>query len=88
MGYGDRSEKWPRKCFNGAKNWQLQWYKEKQLKVNPFIARFITLSSFVDFDKAKMNEPCLLNIGGKYFLQFNRARKFNLDTEEKVRSLE
>jgi len=85
MGYGDRSSKWPRKCFNGLKNWQLKWFEDRELRVNPWKAQFITLSAFVDYDKAKKNEPCVVRVGPRLYLQYNRARKFNKDVEEKVR---
>jgi len=84
MGFGEKDTAWPRKCYNGVKNWQLKWYEDRQIRVNPFKAYFITLAAFVDYEKATSEEPCLVNIGNMYFIQFNRARKFNHDTEEKV----
>ena len=40
------------------------------------------MASFVDY-KTAGNLPVLVNINDNLFLQFNRAKLFNIDTEEK-----
>jgi hypothetical protein len=35
MVYGYNHQCWPLMCFNGAKNWQLGWYKEKKAIHHP-----------------------------------------------------
>jgi hypothetical protein len=42
----------------------------------------VTLAAFVDYQKAGPNKEVLLNIENTYYLQYNRAKAFNLDTEE------
>lgn len=44
--------------------------------------RLIKLATFVDYDHADYDEPVLVEIDDMY-LQFNRAKAFNIDTEEK-----
>lgn len=82
MGGGAASETFPRKCFNGHKSWQLGWYQTRHLTVDPeksFGA--IKVGSFVDFPKAREDEPVLVNIADQFFLMFNRAKDFNEDTQ-------
>jgi hypothetical protein len=85
MGYGDGSTTWPRKCFNGQKNWQLGWYSSKHLTIDPTGApRLVKVAAFVDFPKAKEDEAVVVKVGDKLFLQYNRAKSFNIETEEKA----
>lgn len=77
---------WPRKCFNGVKNHQLGWYftREKRIKTSELKAgRLINLATFVDFNRTNYNEPVIVNIDDEVFLQYNVAKAFNKDTEEK-----
>ena len=84
MGYAtSRRTDWPRKCFNGLKNWQLGWYNDRHLMItDPSTPRKITLAAFVDYNKAKSNEVVVVNIADRFFLQYNRAKGFNDETEE------
>jgi hypothetical protein len=90
MSAGNRAVDWPKKCFNGLQHWQLGWYADRR---RTFIARFDTgylvkIAAFVDYDLANIDEPVLVNIESlgtneNFVLQYNRASKFNVDTEEK-----
>lgn len=82
MGYGDKRIGYPRKCYNGAKHYQLGWYNDREALVNPFRPSIVKLAAFVDYDKTASDEPVLLNIGNLFFLQYNRAKSFNIDTEQ------
>ena len=74
---------YPLKCFNGFKNWQLNWFASNQVRImDVSTPRKIAMASFVDYSKAGQL-PVLVNINDYLFLQFNRAKLFNMDTEEK-----
>jgi hypothetical protein len=65
-------------------NHELGWYSEREQKINPTVKPFmISLASFVDFDRAIRTQPVLVDVQNKVFLQYNRAKWFNQDTEEK-----
>jgi hypothetical protein len=42
----------------------------------------VSLAAFVDYQKTGVNKKVILNIEDTYYLQFNRAKAFNQDTEE------
>jgi hypothetical protein len=83
MGYGVKSELGPFRCFNGFKNHQLGWYKSREIIVDPTKPNRIQLAAFVDFDRTTVDQPVLLNIGNRYFIQYNRAKLFNIGTGER-----
>jgi hypothetical protein len=85
MAAGHKAKDWPRKCFDGEKHWQLGWFfrRQRSLLSNDLAAgRLINLATFVDYDKSDYDEPVLIRIHD-VFLQYNRAKAFNVDTEEK-----
>jgi hypothetical protein len=78
---------YPIKCFNAFKNWQLGWYASNQLTINPLARpRRINLVAFADYPTAG-RLPVIVNVGGVYFLQFNRAKTINIDSGEKINKL-
>lgn len=86
MAAGHRQTNWPRKCFNGQKNWQLGWYYSRQETIRMSALEkgaLVELATFVDFDISDHDEPVLLNVADSYFLQYNVAKGFNIDTEQK-----
>jgi hypothetical protein len=42
----------------------------------------VTLAAFVDYQKTGVNKKVILNIEDTYYVQYNRAKAFNRDTEE------
>lgn len=42
----------------------------------------MTLAAFVDYQKTGINKKVILNIEDTYYMQYNRAKAFNQDTEE------
>jgi len=81
-GYTDSSK--PRKCFNGYHSHHFGWYADKEVKVDPVSkGQLIRLATFVDYDKAASNEDVLINVSDKFFLEYNVAKGFNLQTEQK-----
>jgi hypothetical protein len=85
MAAGHKEIDWPRKCFNGYKNWQLGWYKDRQLTLNDAFdeGHIVPLASFVDFNRTDTDEPVVVIVADEFYIQFNLARDFNIDTEEK-----
>lgn len=86
MGSGYTDAAWPRKCFNGYNSWYFGWYSTRHLSFNPAAAngdQLIKLATFVDFDKAATDEYVVVNLNDQYYLQYNMAKGFNIDTEQK-----
>lgn len=85
MASGQRASNWPLKCFNGLKNWQLGWYESRQLTLEKTFEKgyFLKLATFVDFDRTAPDEYVVINIADELYLQYNLAKGFNKDTEEK-----
>ncbi len=78
MSLGYAALYWPAKSFNGANNWQLAWYSDRQYTVDPSRGgQAITLATFVDYDKSNKSNPVLIRIGNDTYLQYNRAKGFN-----------
>eukprot|EP00977_Amphora_coffeiformis_P011153 scaffold2667_cov237-Amphora_coffeaeformis.AAC.2 len=72
----------PAKCFNGASNNQLQWYKkinrEIELDLSKDPTQMVTLAAFSEAKST--SAPILIDVG-PYFLQYNLATGFNAGTE-------
>jgi hypothetical protein len=87
MAAGHKDIHWPRKCFNGYKNSQLGWYRDRQLILDMSSSfdegQLLKLASFVDFNRADYDEYVLIVVANELYLSFNLARGFNIDTEEK-----
>lgn len=85
MAAGRKAVDWPRKCFNGLENWQLKWYQNRQVTLDDSFesGHLINLASFVDFNKTASDEPVIVYLADEFYLQYNTAKDFNVDTEEK-----
>jgi hypothetical protein len=85
MASGQKASDWPRKCFNGLKNWQLGWYQSRQLALDNLFeeGHVVKLAAFVDFDRTAPDEPVVANVADELYLEYNLATSFNADTEEK-----
>ena len=85
MGGGYTASKWPQKCFNGYHSWRFGWYSDRHLTINPLTDgdQLIKLATFVDFNRAAVDEPVVVNIVDKLYLQYNVAKDFNIHTEQK-----
>jgi hypothetical protein len=69
----------------GMNSYDLGWYQDRTLTLNPLTdgAKQTHLATFVDYDLTTNNEPVLVSIAYDAFLFYNRAKGFNVDTEEK-----
>merc|ERR1712176_424018 len=78
------------KCFNPAKNWQLGWYPNKEVEVNPATltdkATSFILNGVVDYEDTAPDRVVVLKIAN-YYIGFNRATEFNSGTEEAANSV-
>jgi len=84
MGFSFRFDDTPLMCFNPAKNWQLGWYSDKHVDVNPDelfndSPTNYTLNGVVDYEDGVGD--VVLKIGN-FYLGYNKAADFNFGTEE------
>eukprot|EP00546_Thalassionema_frauenfeldii_P004699 CAMPEP_0178923094 /NCGR_PEP_ID=MMETSP0786-20121207/16525_1 /TAXON_ID=186022 /ORGANISM="Thalassionema frauenfeldii, Strain CCMP 1798" /LENGTH=1178 /DNA_ID=CAMNT_0020597545 /DNA_START=131 /DNA_END=3664 /DNA_ORIENTATION=- len=87
MGYGYKMENGPLMCFNGAKSWQLGWYREKAIEINnlnDISRRSVYLSFFGEYPKVPSHsvDDCVLLKVGDYHLIYNLAKGINVGTQE------
>ena len=84
MGFSFKQDDAPKMCFNPAKNWQLEWYLDKQIEVNPDVLSVdnpttYKLSGIVDYQDSP--NFVVLKIG-EFYVGYNMAKEFNIGTEE------
>ncbi len=95
MGFSYRSDDGPIQCFNAAKSYQLGWYKEQTLSVNPidFIgnAQNFTLNGIADYRKDGFNGDALVSLrlehdgsqgGIDYYIGYNHKKGCNSGTAQ------
>lgn len=90
MGMSSYEISGPQKCFNGNKNWILGWYKDKSIEID-FSTRQANnndpmpwsghIYAFTDYAEVKEGSAVVIKVG-EYYLQYNRAKSFNIGTEE------
>jgi hypothetical protein len=77
MGYGQRDETTPRKCFNGLHSWQLQWYSDRHAEFDASTgAQLVNIAATVDYDLASPQQPVIIKVG-EYYLQYNVSHRTN-----------
>lgn len=84
MGYGYTMYDAPKMCFNGAKSWQLGWYRDKAIELQNIATQSIYLSFFGDYDGVPYNsesDVVLIKIGN-YHLIYNLKKGINSETQE------
>mmetsp|Transcript_18161 Transcript_18161/g.26955 ORF Transcript_18161/g.26955 Transcript_18161/m.26955 type:complete len:609 (+) Transcript_18161:76-1902(+) len=75
-------------CFNAAKNWQLNWYNDKKLLVNPLInpTTIVDLVGIANYDTTANSHPVVVKIetgtSTDQFIGFNRAVGINAQNDE------
>jgi len=89
MGYSYGRDDGPRMCFNGAKTYQLGWFKEYHQDLSSNSGFFTwegNLLGFVNRDLITDGEKMILRITDNtnlhYFVHFNRGESFNRGTKE------
>ena len=86
MGYSESTDDKPLMCFNAAKSWQLGWYSDRHVAVNPLTAgwsgRLVGISDYVSF----VGDAVLVKINTSnvtdYYVNFNRMAGINSGTRE------
>lgn len=86
MGNVPQQMHFPRKCYNGQNHWHLGWYADRTLELNfedETLSRPINvkIAAFVDYDTTT-DEHYIIVKAGDFYLQYNRAKKFNAETSE------
>jgi hypothetical protein len=85
MSAGYATPYYPAKSFNGANNWQLGFYSDRQVTINPAQGgKVVTLATFVDYGKSNKNDPVLVKVGNAVYLQYNRAKDFNYQAQQNI----
>lgn len=76
-------------CFNNAKNWQLGWYSDRQLSIDPLVTSYWygKLIGVVDYGSSTYGEYVILKIEAPdldydYYVGYNKQSDFNSDTRE------
>jgi hypothetical protein len=81
MSAGYAKTTWPQKCFNAQNNWLMGWFMDRALDLPLRVPSIYKLATFVDYDKTASDEVVLIRIDQSIYLQYNRAKDFNRDTE-------
>jgi hypothetical protein len=84
MGYSYRSDDTPVMCFNPAKNWQVGWYTDQQIALDPnndlsTDPTSYILNGVVDYGTQGNYIVIRLN---NFYIGFNRAADFNIGVQE------
>jgi hypothetical protein len=85
MGTAPQQMHYPRKCYNGPNHWHLGWYSrtlEIEIGSDTLASPMnVKLAAFVDNDMTTDEHYVIIKFGN-YYMQYNRATKFNVDTSE------
>jgi hypothetical protein len=77
------ADDFPIKCFNAQNHWVLDWFSDRSITVDPNVPVKVKILGFVDYVKAAQGtEFVVAKVGENIYLQFNRAKLHNRDTEE------
>jgi hypothetical protein len=77
------ADNFPHKCFNAQNHWLLGWFSDRSITVDPNVPVKVNILGFVDYTKAiPGSEFVVANVGANLYLQFNRAKLHNRDSEE------
>jgi len=88
MGYSYRDDDTPAQCFNPAKSYQLGWYTDKTIDLDPSTDLSLEVKSFilngvVDYADMTVDSYVVAKIYD-YYIGFNRATSFNEGVMEAV----
>jgi hypothetical protein len=83
MGSAYEATGYPQQCFNAQNHRHLKWYTDRQVTVNPEDPVLLKVDAFVDYNKTtEGSEYVLVQVGQDHYLQYNRAKSFNIGTKE------
>jgi hypothetical protein len=82
MGFSKIDSNFPAMCYNSYKHYQLRWFEDRHLNLVDFTTpRRIQLAAFADYDKTNSQHAVIVNVAGIFFLQYNRAKRNNRETQ-------
>jgi hypothetical protein len=77
---------YPRKAFSGHKHWYSGWFQDRAVEVYPLLYSGIIqkrIVSFVEYSNPGMlHDDVVLLKCGTLFIQYNRAKGYNIDSSE------
>jgi hypothetical protein len=86
LGYAENMFGMPRKAFNAHKHWLSGWFRQRAVSVDPALKGSAIggrLVSFVDYgDSHLTSHDVVLVKAGNLYIQYNRAKGYNVDTPE------
>ena len=80
--FTDNNDDGPIQCFNAAKNWQLEWYNDKQIDVTDELtmtAKRYVLNGISDYGDVTTNKYIVIKFGN-FFFGFNKKEGMNRGT--------
>lgn len=75
-------------CYNAAKNWQIGWYNDRKLLLNPLVeqTKTVTLVGIADYLNNPDQHPVVVKVetgaANDFFVGFNRAIGVNSQNDE------
>lgn len=82
MGFSKVDSNFPVMCYNGYKHYQLRWFENRHLNLMNFdTPRKILLAAFADYDLTTSRHAVIVNVANLFFLQYNRAKRSNRETQ-------
>jgi hypothetical protein len=83
MGSAVRATEYPRRCYNGQNHWHLGWFADRSISVDASTTRLYSIAAFVDYELTTTSQYVLLHVAEiDLYLQYNRAKRFNIDSGE------
>ena len=85
MGVSQTQAYAPQKCYNAAQHWTLNFYESQRLSLLNYDLSsapvLLQLAAFVDHDKTGSDYTVLVQATSNIYLQFNRAKSYNVGTD-------
>ena len=83
MGFSAGIVGFPASCFNANKHFFLGWYNDRTILLNMKDSWRGPVFAFVDYDKTSSEQAVIVKVGNHIYLQYNRAREFNVQTRKR-----
>ncbi|KAL7556099.1 hypothetical protein ACA910_008068 [Epithemia clementina (nom. ined.)] len=92
MGGAPTETETPQKCFNAHNHYQLGWFAPHTVDLDPAVLslepQLVWVAAFVDYDLIQEGVEYVVVKMGDLYIQYNRATKHNIETEEYPNTLE
>jgi hypothetical protein len=81
----------PQKCYNSQNHWRLGWFADRQIEIDSGTLltgpKLLHIAAFVDYEKTQYQNDgflyhVLARIEDVFYLQYNRAKDYNIGTTE------